>query len=223
MPRPSHPHRLDHSNYTCRRVQITKLLIMKFSPLPVTSSPLTPSLYVPPSMSETKFSTLTTHRTIDKITALYILIFTFFRHRNYSTQKVSSAFISRCLTAASNGERSLSSRFPNSPWPQPPVSQFSQLQLSTDSMSKLYYDRRSVGQSVLVSGSHLGPVINLPLLSLIIFWQLRDCLRGAPSLTRGRVCSSQLLLGITSAVILGSGSRGTHGHIQKSNSRYGRR
>jgi hypothetical protein len=32
MPRPSHPPRLDYSNYTWRRVQITKLLIMQFSP-----------------------------------------------------------------------------------------------------------------------------------------------------------------------------------------------
>jgi hypothetical protein len=32
MPRPSHPPRLDYSNYTCRRVQITKLLVMQFSP-----------------------------------------------------------------------------------------------------------------------------------------------------------------------------------------------
>jgi hypothetical protein len=29
--RPSHPPRLDYSNYTLRRVQITKLLIMQFS------------------------------------------------------------------------------------------------------------------------------------------------------------------------------------------------
>jgi hypothetical protein len=41
------------------------------------------------------------------------------------------------------------------------------------------------------------------LLSLITFRQLRVCLCGAPSLTRGRVCSSQLLLGIASAVFLG--------------------
>jgi hypothetical protein len=32
MPRPPHPPRLDYSNYTWRRVQITKLLIMQFSP-----------------------------------------------------------------------------------------------------------------------------------------------------------------------------------------------
>jgi hypothetical protein len=32
MTRPSHP-RLDYSNYTWRRVQITKLLVMQFSPI----------------------------------------------------------------------------------------------------------------------------------------------------------------------------------------------
>jgi hypothetical protein len=32
MPRPSHSLRLDYSNYTWRRVQITKLLVMQFSP-----------------------------------------------------------------------------------------------------------------------------------------------------------------------------------------------
>jgi hypothetical protein len=37
MPRQSHPPRLDHSNYTWRRVQITKLLVMQFSYPPVTS------------------------------------------------------------------------------------------------------------------------------------------------------------------------------------------
>jgi hypothetical protein len=32
MPRPFHPSRLDYSNYTWRRVQVMKLLIMQFSP-----------------------------------------------------------------------------------------------------------------------------------------------------------------------------------------------
>jgi hypothetical protein len=36
---------------------------------------------------------------------------------------------------------------------------------------------------------------------------------GAPSLTRGRVCSLQSLLGLASAVFLGSQSHGTHDHI----------
>jgi hypothetical protein len=33
MSRPSHPSWLDHSNYTWRRVQVMKLLIMQFSPI----------------------------------------------------------------------------------------------------------------------------------------------------------------------------------------------
>jgi hypothetical protein len=48
---------------------------------------------------------------------------------------------------------------------------------------------------------------------LIIVWQLRVCWFGAPSLTRGRVCRIQLLLSLASAVIFGSESRRTHGHI----------
>jgi hypothetical protein len=59
------------------------------------------------------------------------------------------------------------------------------------SKSKLYYDRRSVGQSVFVSGTHLGPRPIFPLLSLITFRQLRVCRCGAPSLTIGRVCNLQ--------------------------------
>jgi hypothetical protein len=44
---------------------------------------------------------------------------------------------------------------------------------------------------------------------LIIVWQLRVCWFGAPSLTRGRVCRSQLLLVFASAIIFGSESRRT--------------
>jgi hypothetical protein len=43
------------------------------------------------------------------------------------------------------------------------------------SKSQLYYDRQSVGQSALVSDTHLGPATNFALLSLIIFRQLRVC------------------------------------------------
>jgi hypothetical protein len=46
MPRPSHPARLDHSNYTWRRVQITKLFVMNFPPPSRNFIPL-PSKYSP--------------------------------------------------------------------------------------------------------------------------------------------------------------------------------
>jgi hypothetical protein len=79
--------------------------------------------------------------------------------------------------------------------------------------SKSHYDRQSVGQSVLVSGTHLGPATNLHFLSLTIFRQLWVCWCGAPSLTRSRVCSFQFLPGITSAAFHRSESHGTHQHI----------
>jgi hypothetical protein len=47
----------------------------------------------------------------------------------------------------------------------------------------------------------------------IIVWHLRVCWFWAPSLTRGRVCRLQLQLAIASAVIFGSESRRTRGHI----------
>jgi hypothetical protein len=50
--------------------------------------------------------------------------------------------------------------------------------------------------------------------------QLRGCWCGALSLMRGRVCRLQLLLVLASAVILGSESRGTRGHILLSQIRY---
>jgi hypothetical protein len=43
--------------------------------------------------------------------------------------------------------------------------------------------------------------------------QLRVCWCGTLSLTRGRVCSFQLLLALASAVVFGSESRGTRDHI----------
>jgi hypothetical protein len=48
------------------------------------------------------------------------------------------------------------------------------------------------------------------------FFQLNPCGRNiyvTAFLTRGWVCSLQLLLALTSAVIFGSGSRGVHDHI----------
>jgi hypothetical protein len=54
---------------------------------------------------------------------------------------------------------------------------------------KLIYDRQSVGQSVLVPGTHLEPVTNFFSLLKIFFRQLQVCYFVAPSLTTGRVCN----------------------------------
>jgi hypothetical protein len=65
---------------------------------------------------------------------------------------------------------------------------------------KLIYDRQSVGQSILVSSTHLGPATNFsfPLkFPLDICWfslilvliHLLVCYFVAPSLTRRRVCN----------------------------------
>jgi hypothetical protein len=73
----------------------------------------------------------------------------------------------------------------------------------------LYYDRRSVGQSVLDKAPMWGsrPNFYYCLTATGLFW----C--GALSLTRGRVCPLQLLLGLASAVIFGCESRGTRDRI----------
>jgi hypothetical protein len=73
------------------------------------------------------------------------------------------------------------------------------------------YDRRSVGQYVLVSGSCPEPTTRF----FFAVWQLRVSWYSAPSLTRGWVCNLlvQLLLGLARAVTLGSKSRKTRDHI----------
>jgi hypothetical protein len=53
MTRPSHPPRLDYSNYTWRRVQITKLLVMQFLHSPVTSSLFGPNILLSTLFSNT--------------------------------------------------------------------------------------------------------------------------------------------------------------------------
>jgi hypothetical protein len=52
---------------------------------------------------------------------------------------------------------------------------------------QLIYDRQSVGQSVLVSGAHLGPVTNLPFSLKFLLDSYGVCNFVAPSL-RGWVC-----------------------------------
>jgi hypothetical protein len=59
------------------------------------------------------------------------LHFTF--HYYTQTSVLSDVFTSRCLAAVSNCGRSLSSGFPNSPWPQPPASNNSSQRLSPSS------------------------------------------------------------------------------------------
>jgi hypothetical protein len=81
------------------------------------------------------------------------------------------------------------------------------------STSTSAYDRQSVGQSVLVPGSHDQiSFISLTIAGFLIW---------APSLTRGWVCNLlvQLLLGLARAVTLGSKYSKIHGHILVSNLR----
>jgi hypothetical protein len=85
--------------------------------------------------------------------------------------------------------------------------------LTSNPKSKLHYDRRSVGQSVLVTGTHQGPATNCYSFFLIIFRQMRVCWLWAPSLTRGRFCSLQLLLGLSSTAFLGFESLRTYEYI----------
>jgi hypothetical protein len=93
--------------------------------------------------------------------------------------------------------------------------------------SKLCYDRASVGQLLLVSDHHLRPVPISLFLSLEMFFRqllLIVCYYGARSLTRGRVSNLQWLLGLASAVFLGTEFRGTvsnfpHARFQDQGSR----
>jgi hypothetical protein len=77
---------------------------------------------------------------------------------------------------------------------------------------KLYYDQRSVSQSVVVSGRYVGPMPNFslpPHFFKIIFRQLWVCWCGAPSLMRGWVCNLLVQFSVT----LRAKSRRTHDHI----------
>jgi hypothetical protein len=78
------------------------------------------------------------------------------------------------------------------------------------SKSNLYYDRRSVSQSVLEESTHLGLTTRSLLLSDSCGFV---CMRHSLSMTRGRVYRLLLLLALASAVIFGSEFRGTRAHI----------
>jgi hypothetical protein len=90
MPRPSHPPRFDYSNYTWRRVQITKLLVMQFSAFSRHLISLR-SKYPPQhcvlnnlclcSSLNVRDQVSHTYRTIGKIIVLYILLIKFFDSR----------------------------------------------------------------------------------------------------------------------------------------------
>jgi hypothetical protein len=70
--------------------------------------------------------------------------------------------------------------------------------------------RRTVSLTVCLDIKHSSGAQNK---IFITVRQLGVCWCGAPSLTRRRVCRLQLLLVLASAVILGSGYRGTRDHI----------
>jgi hypothetical protein len=80
-------------------------------------------------------------------------------------------------------------------------------QLCVYSKSKSHCDWRPVSKSWCraPSGAH-GQIF-------IIVWQLRSCICGAPSLTRGRVCHLYMLLTLASEVFFGSESLGTREDI----------
>jgi hypothetical protein len=78
-----------------------------------------------------------------------------------------------------------------------------------ESESELLYDWRFTAKQFVLATSPLRP-------STSIFFQLYTYFRNPyvlSSLTRGWVCSLQLLLGLASAIILRSESRGTRNHI----------
>jgi hypothetical protein len=85
------------------------------------------------------------------------------------------------------------------------------VQLSNCNIWSWSCDRRSVGQSVLMSSFHLE------LMTKFFFsaWQFRVSWCWTSSLTRGWICNLlvQLLLGLARAATLGSKSRRTHGNI----------
>jgi hypothetical protein len=73
----------------------------------------------------------------------------------------------------------------------------------SQSQSQIATDGQSVSKSWCRAPSAVHDQI------FITLWQLRSCFCGAPSLTRGRVCLSYMMLVVASVVLLGSESLGT--------------
>jgi hypothetical protein len=79
------------------------------------------------------------------------------------------------------------------------------------SKSKSHCDWRSISQSVSKSWCRSPSGAHDQI--FITTWQLRSCFCRTPSLTRGRVCRSYMLLALASAVFLGFESLGTRDHV----------
>jgi hypothetical protein len=67
------------------------------------------------------------------------------------------------------------------------------------------------GQSVSKSWCRAPSAAHDPI--FITLWQLRSCFCGVPSLTRGRVCLSYMMLVVASVVLLGSECLGTRYYL----------
>jgi hypothetical protein len=105
-------------------------------------------------------------------------------------------------------QRFSASGLPNCPRYQLPAYKSSSAQqLNRQSQSYIATDGQSVSKSWCWAPSGAYDQI------FITVWQLRSCWCVALSLTRGRVCRLQLLLGLASAVILGSEPLGTRDFI----------
>jgi hypothetical protein len=84
---PSHPSAVHHSNYTWRRVQVMKLLIMQFCPTSLHFTPLFSQTILLSTQVSNTLSLCPTlnvrnqvshpHKTADNIIVLYILIYAF--------------------------------------------------------------------------------------------------------------------------------------------------
>jgi hypothetical protein len=81
---------------------------------------------------------------------------------------------------------------------------------SSQSQSYIMTDGRMASLSLCQAPIWEQTNLSVP---FIIFRQVWICLHCMPSLMRGQICSSQLLLGLAIAVFLVSESQGTHDHI----------